>query len=385
LLKEDRVFEADQYLGRIDSEGVPITGKAKTLLGQAVQEKMEVISAKEEAELAIGLVRNEAEYPQYNSKEQDAAFMKRLSDLPEKAKPYALQKWKELKTERDANLQRALYDFTVDNLQNIDANGNPVALPLSEQEAKINAITDPVLKASLKEVHRKKVTAMENETNASPEYIMYADTALSQFTRDLTRGFAVVGGERKDLRTKPQQMWYLRSLGLTSKYQKKAMEYIRDGANMVSANEVETVLIKAFSGAGKTRDDVRNYVPFIQRLVEDRRGTMPLGGKADRARWIKEQVEDVLTTELEKKREILWDTNVTLERAIKSGEDVDLLYFDRDNMEKLRKRQSAAWEMRGVDTSRRRDRLQQENPENLKRMGLRIEGNRYYIMKKGNE
>ena len=385
LLKDDRVYEADRYLGRLEDDGIPVTGRTKTLLSKAVQEKMDVLSAKEEAELAIGLVRNEAEYPQYNSKEQNAAFAKRFSDLPEKAKPYALQKWKELKAERDANLQLALYEFSVNNLQTAGADGNPVALPLSEQEAKINAITDPVLKASLKEIHRRKVIAQENEANASPEYVVYADGALSQFTRDLARGFAEADGNRVDLSTKPQQMMYLRSLGLTRKYRDKALEYIKDSGNMVNATEVETVLVKAFSGAGKTREEVASYVPFIQRLVEDRRGTMPLGGKADRARWIKEQVEDVLTTELEKKREFIWDKKTTLKTAIEEGDDTGLLYLDSSNMEKLRRRQTSVWEARGADTSRRRERLYQEDPGTLKRMGLRIGGNKYHILKKGNE
>lgn len=380
LLKDDRVQEAEEYLLRIGDDA-PVSSKTMTLLTKAVETKTEVLEAKSEAEKLITGTTAEAANPRYNSVEQDAAFAERFKDLPDKAKPFAMQKWRELSRERDANLQLDLYNFSKDNLQTTDQNGKPVALPLSKQEEKIKAVTDPTLKEELLKIHKKKVIAQENEYNASPEYIVYADGALSQFSRDLARGYAEVDGKKMPLETKEQQMLHVRSLGLTSKYQKKATEYIKDSANMVSADEVENVLKKAFSGAELDEDAIAKYVPFIQRVVEDRRGTLPLGGKTDRAKWIKEQVEDVLTIELEKRREFIWDENLSVKTAITANADPAKLYFDEDNFEKFREKQNRAWKLRGADTTRREKPDFYNGRKQLKNQGLQPKRNgKYYLL-----
>jgi hypothetical protein len=381
LLKVDRVAEAEEYLLRIGDDN-PVSEKTMKLLTKAVEAKATVLADRSEAEGAVTSIVAEAENPRYNSADQDAAFLKRANGLSDNAKRLALRKWSELKQERVANLQADIYDFSLKNLQTTDQNGKPVALPLSKQEEQIKAITDPTLKEALLKIHRKKLTAWENEMNAKPEYILYADEALSQFTRDLGRGYAVEGGEKISLKTKEEQMSRIRALGFTTKYQEKAVAYMRDSANMVSAAEVETVLDKVFSGANVSEEDIAKYVPFIQRVVEDRRGALPLGGKADRAKWIKEQVEDALTIDLEKRRGFLWEwgENLTVKDALKAKADPSELFFDEENFEKFRNRQNRVWKLRGADTSQREDENFYDKAEPLKKQGLQPKRDKKYYL-----
>ena len=380
LLKDDRVAEAEEYLLRIGDDN-PVSEKTMKLLTKAVEAKATILADRSEAEGAVTSIVAEAENPRYNSADQDAAFLKRADGLSDNAKRIALRKWKELEDERTANLQSDIYEFSLKELQTTDQNGKPVALKLSEQKEKIDALTDATLKEALLKIHRKKVIAWENEANATPEYIAYADEALSQFTRDLGRGYAVEGGEKISLASPKEQMTRIRSLGLTSKYQKKAVEYLRDSANMVSASEVETVLTKAFSGSELTPEDIKKYVPFIQRVVEDRRGTLPLGSKSDRAAWIKDQVTDALTIELEKYRELIWNENLTVEDAINAKADPNKLFFDEESYEKFRNRQNQVWKLRGADISEREKPEHYRDAAVLKKRGLSSKRDgKYYLL-----
>ena len=382
-LNNEDIIGAREYLTSIREAGIPVSDKVFSTMEKAVRRHEEVQEVKTKSEKIVTGVTAAAENPRYNTPDQDAAFFAAVEKAPDKVKRAAFQKWREIKAARDANFQLDLYNFSKEKLQTVDKDGKPVALSLSEQEKKIDELEDSPLKEELKKIHKRKVTAFENEMNAKPEYITYCDEALSQFSRDLGRGYAVVDGRRVALGKPAEQEMHLRSLGLTKKYQIKASEYMKDSKNMVSAAEVEDVLKKVFKGDDKlTTDDIRKYVPFIQRVVEDRRGTLPLGGKADRSKWIKEQVEDVLTLGFEEAGGMIYDTNYELKGAIEAKIDPDKLYLDEDNFKKFRDKQNRVWDLRGANTAARRDYKNFSSNRQLKKQGLTPASKGRYFIKR---
>lgn len=303
LLHEGRTVEADEYLMHIEEKELPISSKVKSKLQDAVIQKENTLLTATAAEAIVSDASALGENPRYNNSEQEARFMKEVAEGGYDAETVALakQKWVEQKKLRAANLQLDLYNFSKEELQTVDANGKPIPLPLSEQLTKIQAVTDPTLRNSLMEMHKKQVVAQDSARNNSPEYISYMDTALSQFSQDIVRGYYIKdNGEESPLTTKEQQLIRLKSLGFTPKYQALALGYMDRSHKAVSTEEVRRLLSEA--GIEVSADS--KWIPFMMRELEEARGGQVFNTRSERAKWLEETFTKMLDVEIGRRRKL---------------------------------------------------------------------------------
>lgn len=338
LIKADRVEECEIYMGSLTEKGYPISESTRTKLRKFISNAEKVVQDNAFAKGTVSDAVEKGGEPRYGSAEQDKAYseaLDRVKDNPE-ALALARRLYAETRRQQDLNLQADAISFAQENFWGEGPDGQKVAKPLSERYALVAKMPDSPLKDRFVESLRKEARAKENEIKASPEYQLESAKALSMFKESLRHGFYLGGRDGKTQMplTNNQQIGDLiNALGFTAADKKAAIEYVNDRKNFIGVRDVAGPLAKLL-GRPLTQKDFDNAIPLLQRLLEDRRGGEALGSNSERARWMKENLTDILAQKVEYKTPWkLNDPDQPLSYVIKEEISPDRVYLDKEYAE----------------------------------------------------
>lgn len=345
LLKDDRLDEARKYIDKLKAREVPSSEAAVSKMEQAYKKHEEVRAIKTTGEKLVADAVSATNSSLYGSAEQDLKFKEALLKINDpKKRSYAGQLYLAKKQEQAARLDVDTIKFIQENLQTTDANGKKVQLPLHEQKTKIDQMAEGPLKDAVKKQYNAMVRAYNNEREASPEYVLYADQALLKVANDIPNGFYTKeDGTRVELNTNEKIGNYLRSFGFTSKYQKLALGIVKDSRNAITPQEVRQL----FSKAGIEAPVGGKWEAFFMRQLEDARGGQIFKTQSDRMKWAQGVFNDMLEMEIGKdSSQWYWFDHVDDEKIkthIRDDKDMEGRYsFSKEGIEALWKRKANA-------------------------------------------
>jgi hypothetical protein len=385
LIKEDRTTEAREYMSRITAKGYPLSEKTRSKINAFIDNAEKVLADNALSDSIVKDAASEGGEPRYGSAEQDAAYAKQLerAEGNSEAINLAKRKYVELRRLQALNLQADAVRYASENFWVETPNGQKVPKSLSERGRLIGKMPEGPLKEYFKKGYEKELRAYDNLTRNTPAFQLESAQGLSRFKEDVRRGFYLGGRDGKQeipLRSNEQIADYLNNMGLSQEDKKRAVDFISDRKNAVSLKEISDAYLAAMGGTALTKRAVEQYIPLLQRMVEDRRNSEGLGTKSERTRWIREQVNDLLKLQVERDTFFGWENDALGE---KMGRDNDLtgVYFETSLLEKLYDAQDAA---RGR-TSGALPRTKEERARSLRPvLGVETK-NRRYFLNPGNE
>lgn len=376
LVKEDRTTEAKEYMARMTGEGIPLSEKTRSKLNAYIDNAEKVIVVRALADSIVKEAALEGGESRYGSAEQDAAYARHLerAEGDSEVLRLAKRKYAELRNLQELNLQGDVIRFAADNFWLSGPNGQKVPKPLSDRAVLISKLPSGPLKDHFTKNLEKELKAYDDKVRGTPLFQIESAQQLSRFKEDVRKGYYQGGRDgsiQVPLVSKEQIAARLNALGLSQEDKKRAVEYINDRGNAISLREITGVYAELI-GRPLSAKDRDQYIPLLQRLLEDRRAGDALGTKAERARWIKENTVDILNLTVERKGAWyqVYDPKGTLLKNATAGEDISTLYLYGDRLEEFYSRQNTARTLRGAKL-----RTDEENASS-NRKSLRVQEDR---------
>lgn len=355
LLKDDRTVEAEMYMGFIAEKNYPISEKTRSKLRMYINNAEKVIQDNALAASAVDKAIDAGGELRYGSLEQDAAFADNCRELADK--PEVLAQAKRLYTQRKqvqtAMLQADAVQFTKDNFFSEDANGRRVAKGLPERKLLVEKMAPGPLKDYFVQALAKEEEALSKKNQSDPVYQLRSARNLSVFKEAVRQGYYDVIGKdgktvmRFGIQNNEQAAVILNGLGLLPDDKKRASQYLVDRENSVSLQEVREVFYDIIKRA-PTQKDADQYIPMIQKVMEDRRAKGTFSSKSERTKWLKENMLQFLSLEAEHLDGFWGDPNGSLQKKFTDNIDLNTVYFYGDRYTKFVEGQSAARAVRGA-------------------------------------
>jgi hypothetical protein len=338
LLNENRIEEAREYLLGLEAGEFPSSPMAFSKIDAAVRRVEKVIETRNTA-TRIGAEAVEAGGQSlYGSPEQDADFERRVQGIEDSGvRELTRQMYASKKREQASQLMVDAHTFIKEKLQTKDAQGRPVKLPLDQQRTVILKMEEGPLKDFMLRRYKAQVAALDEERNSNPGYVLYMDRALAAFSQGLSQGIAKLpNGTEITLDKDDNIATYLSSLGLTRAYMRKALAIKQDSENSIKVDEI-TRLFKSAAGRDANEEDMRTWVPFLWRLMEDRRGSTPLGEKRDRNEWLRQNFAEVVSYAI--KEDYFWSFgSKTIKKALEDDTPTSkVYYFTPEQLEEVKR------------------------------------------------
>ena len=359
LLKDGRVDEARGHLRALEADVFPFTKRTFDKLNTAVKRHEKVIEMRNTADRVVAEAVEVGKQSLYGSPEQDAEFARKVQAIKDPdTRRHAYQVYQGKKREQSARLMADAHQFIKDNLQGKDPSGKAVQLPMDKQWEVIEKMEDSPLKVYMVKSYKAQMRALEAERNNDPAFRMESAAKLSRFSEDIAAGYYVDEKGNKvtlDVRDSNGQKnigLRIRELGLSRADRQKAISLAGDSANSVTVEEVKKQFTSVI-GRDPTTEDLKTWIPFLWRALEERRGTTPLGSKSDRNLWIKQNFAEVCALSITKKG-WFWDSSYTIEEAATNNENAldDGYYFTRGQLDAFIRQYSPSspyWKQSGVD------------------------------------
>lgn len=340
LLRDGRVDEARGHLHALEAEVFPSTKRTFDKLNAAVKRHEKVIEMRNTADRAVAEAVDAGKQSLYGSPEQDAEFARKAQAIKDPdTRRHAYQVYQEKKREQSARLMADAHQFIKDKLQGKDSNGKAVQLPMDKQWEVIEKMEDSPLKDYMVKSYIAQVRALEAERNNDPVFRMESTAKLARFSEELAAGYYVdekgnkITLDAKDDTGRKNIGLRIRGLGLSRADILKATNLAGDSANSVTVEEVKKQFTSVI-GREPTTEDLKTWIPFLWKALEERRGTTPLGSKSDRNLWIKQNFAEVCALSITKKG-WFWDSSTTIEEAAADNENAldDGYYFTRSQLD----------------------------------------------------
>ena len=338
-LKDDRLSDAEKYIGSISAEGYPqgVSKAALKELNAAIGRKREAADVSLQTAQAMEgiLSKSEPEGRKYGSPDQDRLFTEVRREV---VKKYEGEKWKtgakmvsaldvQYRMLRDQQ-RAALASDTVSALKQMQDSG----LDLNRQAAFIQEMKDSPLKAALQKAWDRKAESYSNSND--PMFVAEQERRLNAFKLALGNGSADLDGVHYDFSDQEQLKAYILNLGFTERNQKRAGEYMVNSESRIDAALAGKVCARLL-GITDPAEALSRYPNLLSELDELKGSTVIEPSKMEN--WLKTNITSILSAEVSRDRTLWWDPSGSLGDMVGTGEyKADQLYMDQDQL-------TAAW------------------------------------------
>ena len=337
-LKDDRLSDAEKYIGSISAEGYPqgVSKAALKELNAAIGRKREAADVSLQTAQAMEgiLSKSEPEGRKYGSPDQDRLFTEARREV---VKKYAGEKWKtgakmvsalDVQYRMLQDQQRAaLASDTVSALKQMQDSG----LDLNRQAAFIQEMKDSPLKAALQKAWDRKAESYNNSSD--PMFVAEQERRLNAFKLALGNGSADLDGVHYDFSDQEQLKAYILNLGFTERNQKRAGEYMVNSESRIDAALAGKVCARLL-GITDPAEALSRYPNLLSELDELKGSTVIEPSKMEN--WLRTNITSILSAEASHD-DWFTDTVKPLGKMIADSEyRVDRLYMTDEQL-------TAAW------------------------------------------
>lgn len=354
-LKYDKLGEAQAYLLKVTGKDAKykMSPEAAKLATDVLEKKGEALTVQSEAEQGVSIATSlggggnaKGVGSKYGDAEQDAKFGEWVSgirkkysgekrDLGERVIAYGKQLYSDAKNQQQANLiAEATKQIT-----------ELSKMPLAQREATVMKMPDGKIRDILMESVEKQRN--KYDSNDDPVFVDEQENQLNELKIAVHRGSIKIGDNNWPLTNARQIAAAGQMLGLTSKRNSDAVNYLANLDKRIDVLQVaETLnqllgnkaLDQMFGEGNRNPLAALKRYPSIVKDLELRLGPGNEVPKSNRETWYKANISDLLLNKQTEKG-WMWDSNLSGKDLLKNRYDPAKLYRTPEQMEEAFRRE----------------------------------------------